>query len=133
MNIKDINFKRYKDKATALLQDKNKVQELLGQSADKLRTVVENNEKLRGLVEQINLMLRMVGAKFSGEYKDFPLKSSVMAVGALIYFITPLDFIPDFIVGLGLTDDAAIVYWVYQSIKEDIEKFRQWEISQQSA
>lgn len=132
MNISDINFKKYKEKATALLQDKKKVQELVKNSAEKIKTVIEKNENLKEFVDQVGLMIRMIKAQFSGEYKDFPWKSTVMVVGALLYFLTPLDLIPDFIPGLGLTDDAALVYWVYQNIKEDIEKFRQWEISRQS-
>lgn len=132
MNISDINFKRYKEKAAALLQDKKKVQELVKNSAEKIKTVIEKNENLKEFVDQVGLMIRMIKAQFSGEYKDFPWKSTVMVAGALLYFLTPLDLIPDFIPGLGLTDDAAVVYWVYQNIKEDIEKFRQWEISRQS-
>ncbi|MEQ9286817.1 MAG: YkvA family protein [Cyclobacteriaceae bacterium] len=132
MNISDINFKKYKEKATALLQDKKKVQELVKNSAEKIKTVIEKNENLKEFVDQVGLMIRMIKAQFSGEYKDFPWKSTVMVAGALLYFLTPLDLIPDFIPGLGLTDDAAVVYWVYQNIKEDIEKFRQWEISRQS-
>lgn len=132
MNISDINFKKYKEKATALLQDKKKVQELVKNSAEKIKTVIEKNENLKEFVDQVGLMIRMIKAQFSGEYKDFPWKSTVMVAGALLYFLTPLDLIPDFIPGLGLTDDAALVYWVYQNIKEDIEKFRQWEISRQS-
>ncbi|MFY0650513.1 MAG: DUF1232 domain-containing protein [Cyclobacteriaceae bacterium] len=132
MNINDFNFKKYKEKATALLQDKQKLQALIKNSAEKVNEVIESNEKLRDLVDQTKLMIRMVKAQFSGEYNEFPVKSIVMVVGALIYFITPLDFIPDFIPALGLTDDAALVYWVYKNIQEDIEKFRQWEISKQS-
>ena len=33
----------------------------------------------------------------------------------------------DFIPALGFTDDISIVYWVYTSIQEDIEKFEAWE------
>jgi uncharacterized membrane protein YkvA (DUF1232 family) len=55
-----------------------------------------------------------------------------MVVGALLYFITPLDVIPDLIPALGFTDDAALVLWVYKNIREDIEKFRQWEMAKKS-
>ena len=131
MNVKDINFGKYKRKAEALIGDRSKVQELLRKSASKIATVVENNDQLKGFVDHVKLMMRMIKAQISGEYKEFPTKSVVMVAGALIYFISPLDFIPDLIPALGLTDDAAIVFWVYKNIQEDIEKFRQWELSRQ--
>jgi len=38
-----------------------------------------------------------------------PLWAKGIAFGALAYFISPMDAIPDVLVGLGLTDDAAII------------------------
>lgn len=38
-----------------------------------------------------------------------PLWAKGIAFGALAYFISPLDTIPDALLGLGLTDDAAII------------------------
>ncbi|ASA20806.1 YkvA family protein [Paenibacillus donghaensis] len=38
-----------------------------------------------------------------------PLWAKGIAFGALAYFIAPVDAIPDVFVGLGLTDDAAII------------------------
>jgi uncharacterized membrane protein YkvA (DUF1232 family) len=29
--------------------------------------------------------------------------------GALVYFISPIDALPDFIIGLGFTDDAGVI------------------------
>ena len=133
MNIKDINFKKYTDKASALLSDNQKVQELLASVREKIQSVIESNDKLKEFVEQINVMIRMIKAQYTGQYKEFPWKSIVMITGALIYFITPLDFIPDFIPALGLTDDAAVVYWVYRNILDDVEKFREWEIAKGAA
>mgnify|MGYP006118895371 CR=1 FL=1 len=133
MTIDDNNFKKYKEKAADLLNDRTKLQTLINNSVEKVKSVIESNPKLQDFVDQISLMIRMVKAQYHGEYKDFPWKSTVMMAGALIYFITPFDFIPDIIPALGLTDDAAVVYWVYKNIEEDIEKFKQWEVSRQSA
>lgn len=38
-----------------------------------------------------------------------PLWAKGIAFGALAYFISPIDTIPDALIGLGLTDDAAII------------------------
>lgn len=38
-----------------------------------------------------------------------PLWAKGIAFGALAYFISPIDAIPDALIGLGYTDDAAII------------------------
>lgn len=127
MKVNISNFKKYKEKAASVLKDNKRVQVLLSSSKSKLQSIVDNNEKLKEFTEKVSLMIRLLKAQFLGDYQDFPWKSLVMIVGALIYFITPIDLIPDFIPALGLTDDATIVYWVYQSLQEEVDKFKQWE------
>jgi len=55
-----------------------------------------------------------------------PWKTLVAAVTALVYFISPLDFIPDFLAA-GFLDDALVVGWVLSSIKNDLDVFVFWE------
>ena len=121
------NFEKYKDKASKLLSDNERVNTLLSTTKGKLKSIVESNEKLKDFSDKVYTFFRMVKAQMTGEYREMPWKSLVMITGALIYFVTPLDLIPDFIPALGLTDDLAIVVWVYNSLKEDIEKFEVWE------
>lgn len=56
-------------------------------------------------------------------------------LGALGYFILPLDFIPDAILGLGFTDDLAALAWALFKIRKFItpeierkarERLREW-------
>ncbi|MDW3211504.1 MAG: YkvA family protein [Reichenbachiella sp.] len=121
------NFKKYQKKAEEVLKDNKRVQSLLGSTREKLTEVLENNDRLKEFSEKVYVMIRMVKAQLSGEYREFPWRTLAMIVGALIYFITPLDLIPDVIPILGLTDDISIVYWIYKSVQEDIEKFEEWE------
>ena len=38
-----------------------------------------------------------------------PSKVKAVLLAALAYFVTPIDLIPDFVAGLGFTDDAAVL------------------------
>ncbi|MBQ6078900.1 MAG: DUF1232 domain-containing protein [Muribaculaceae bacterium] len=64
-----------------------------------------------------------------------PTKLKIKVLGALGYFILPLDFIPDAILGLGFTDDLAALAWALFTIKKYItpeieskarERLRAW-------
>ena len=54
------------------------------------------------------------------------IKSSLLIVGALVYFISPIDMIPDFLIPLGFTDDIAVVAGVITKLGSDIKpKYKQ--------
>ena len=64
-----------------------------------------------------------------------PSSMKYKILGALGYFILPLDFIPDFVLGLGFTDDLAALAWALFKIKKYItpeierkarERLREW-------
>jgi len=50
-----------------------------------------------------------------------------MIIGSLIYFLMPLDLIPDFIPVTGFADDISIIFLVFNGINEDIEAFLDFE------
>ena len=64
-----------------------------------------------------------------------PRSLKLKVLGALGYFILPLDFIPDIILGLGFTDDLAALAWALFTMKKYItpeierkarERLREW-------
>jgi len=72
---------------------------------------------------------RLLRAYAQGEYREIPWKSLVLIVAAILYFINPIDVIPDLMPLVGLTDDFAVLFMVYKSIGADIDKFLEWEKS----
>ncbi len=46
-----------------------------------------------------------------------PLKVKGILLGALAYFIMPVDVIPDLLLGLGFTDDMAVLYTAISMIR----------------
>jgi uncharacterized membrane protein YkvA (DUF1232 family) len=48
-------------------------------------------------------------------------------VATILYFLLPTDVIPDWILGLGYIDDAALIGWTMNTVKSDIDGFREWE------
>lgn len=79
---------------------------------------------LRGIREDVKTLIDLVRAWARGEYRDVPLRSVVTIVAGVLYFVTPLDFIPDFIFGLGLLDDITVLTWVLSVVRDEIHRFR---------
>ena len=72
---------------------------------------------------------RLLQAYARGEYRDIPWKSLLLMAAAVIYFVSPIDVIPDIMPIVGLTDDIAVLVMVYKSISGDIDRFLDWEKS----
>ena len=82
---------------------------------------------LRRVWDDLITFLRMLRAWATGNYKLLPWKSLSLIIGAVIYFLSPIDAIPDFIPGIGFLDDAFIIGWVMRMIRRDVTAFREWE------
>lgn len=75
-------------------------------------------------IDDVKMLFKMIKANFAGEYK-LPYKSIAAIIGTLLYIFMPIDLIPDFIVALGLVDDAAILGVCLKAISSDINEFKE--------
>lgn len=78
--------------------------------------------------EQLSIVARLLRAYASGEYRQLPWKTLIRVIAVLIYFVSPIDILPDFLPIVGISDDIALMFWLFSGIGDDIEKFRQWEM-----
>jgi uncharacterized membrane protein YkvA (DUF1232 family) len=65
--------------------------------------------KLIKVVRRIPFSEDLAAAYFCAIDGETPLRVRATLLGALAYFIMPIDGIPDVIAGLGFTDDAAVL------------------------
>jgi len=77
--------------------------------------------------EDIKTLTRMLRAYVKEETFIMPKAVIVAAMAALAYFLNPIDAIPDFIIGAGFIDDAAVLTLLLTSFKQDITRFQEWE------
>ena len=80
---------------------------------DKLAGEGEVREKFwrtaKKAARQIPFMDEVVAAYYCAMDRDTPLRAKGILLAALGYFVLPVDFVPDFIFGLGFTDDLAVL------------------------
>ena len=56
----------------------------------------------------------------------------MLVIAAIIYFVSPIDLIPDMLPG-GFIDDAMVIGFIIAQIKSDLDNFLTWEIAQSNS
>jgi len=65
--------------------------------------------KMRKVVAHVPFAADALALWFCARDEETPLAAKGMMFAALAYFVMPFDAVPDFIAGLGYTDDAAVI------------------------
>ncbi len=73
---------------------------------------------------------RLLRAYVGGHYRDISRDSLLLIVATVVYFLSPIDAIMDFIPGVGYLDDAALLGWCLSAVSKDLARFRVWEAQQ---
>jgi uncharacterized membrane protein YkvA (DUF1232 family) len=78
------------------------------------------------LFQDLKLLIPLIKDYWKGTYRDISAKSIVIFVVALAYIISPIDLIPDYIIGLGQIDDAVILGLSLYFLEKDLRKYKEW-------
>jgi uncharacterized membrane protein YkvA (DUF1232 family) len=118
---------KYEIKAQEYLTDPDKTGSLLKKAFEK-----GNNRKeaLGEAWDKLRLFIDFVKAYSNGEYRQVSKGTILTVIGAIIYFVSPLDLVPDFIVGLGILDDAAVIGFALKKIASELNDYKRWRIDQ---
>jgi uncharacterized membrane protein YkvA (DUF1232 family) len=81
---------------------------------------------LARLLQDLKLLFPLIKDFLKGTYRDVSIKSIVIFVITLAYIISPIDLIPDYIIGLGQIDDAAILGFSLYFLEKDLLKYKRW-------
>ncbi len=59
----------------------------------------------------------------TGRYKHYKVWNLTIIVAAIIYLVSPIDAIPDFIVG-GFIDDMSVIAWAFSKVGKELKMYR---------
>ena len=110
-------------KAKKLLEDPDKVEVFLQKLEKKMKAIPFVGDTFA----LVPAMISLVRSYIRKEYTEIPLGSIVGIVSALIYILSPIDFIPDAIPGAGHLDDATVLLICLRAgAKDDIKDYEKW-------
>ena len=95
-----------------------------------LFAVARNGPRLGQLREDVKLLQSLCLAWWRGEYRAISPKALVTIVAGLLYFVSPIDAIPDWLLGVGFLDDIAVLGWVLKTVADELARFKAWRESQ---
>jgi uncharacterized membrane protein YkvA (DUF1232 family) len=76
--------------------------------------------KLRRVIARIPFAEDLVAAYYCAFDPDTPAYVRAVLFGALAYFVLPTDMVPDFLAGLGFTDDASVLAAAFAAVGRHI-------------
>lgn len=77
-------------------------------------------KKLKTQAARLPFAEQILAAYYCARDPETPVQSKAILFAALAYFVMPLDTIPDFIAGLGFTDDAAVLFLALNTLRKDL-------------
>lgn len=117
-------LKKYKKKAQKYLDDPQLTQSLIQKSQILYK---KNKSKIKDVKDDFQVLLRLLKAWAQKKYNNVRPSTIIWIVAGLLYFINPLDLIPDFILNFGFVDDVTMIGLVISALKKEIQDFKSWE------
>lgn len=127
-SMMDDALAKQKKKAERLLKNKERTQKVLSK-AKWLCDMLCNLPFIGKLFDGVTTLCELIMDYSQGFYNRIPLATVISLLAAIIYFVSPVDLLPDTLPFIGVLDDAAILYGVTMAAKNDIESYKSWKAS----
>lgn len=76
--------------------------------------------KLRANLHRIPFLEELLAAYYCATDPATPFRAKAILLGALAYFVLPIDAVPDWLAVIGFTDDAAVLVAAIQAVRMNL-------------
>ncbi|EAR08269.1 YkvA family protein [Reinekea blandensis] len=118
------HYEKAKQQAEDIIEDPDRVKKIAERAWEKAKDL---KGPLAEVWDQLKLMIQMIRAWVSGEYREVPTTSLIAIIAGLIYLLSPIDLIPDMIPVLGYLDDIFVLGVVFTQVAKDLRAFEAWQ------
>ena len=119
-------FDRFRHRGADLVRQPEVLLATVARALTKLVSAEGVGRAMSRVADDLRTMAELVRAWVRGEYRDVSTSSLALIAAGLLYFVVPTDLVPDFIVALGLLDDAAVIGYVVGAVRSELLAFRDW-------
>lgn len=118
-----LGYKRFESLAKKYVDNPKKTAKLINKTKKKAKN---NKGSLAKVWNNFQLLTELLKSWSTGEYRNISKKSIVFIIASILYFVSPIDIIPDFLFGIGIIDDAAVISFAIKQLSGEIEKYHLW-------
>ena len=93
---------------------------------DEIKKLFKRVKVLAKYCNDLCEIFELLRDRVAGDYRETPWTTIAALTGALIYVLSPIDMILDFIPGIGFLDDAVVIGLAIKLAQPDLEKYRAW-------
>lgn len=94
------------------------------EKADDIKRTFESKGPLGRFLRDVKLMIALLRDYRNGTYRQIPWYALSAIAAALLYVLSPLDFIPDVIPILGYTDDALMMSVCLLLVEQQLDEYQ---------
>lgn len=125
-------FSRFQKKGEKIAKDKNQLSDLIQKTEEKSKESMnaQATGPIKELLNNVKLLASLIKDYINGSYKTIAVGSIVVIAIALLYFISPIDLIPDVVPVVGSLDDIAVIGFAMTQIAADLAAYREWKEQQ---
>jgi uncharacterized membrane protein YkvA (DUF1232 family) len=76
--------------------------------------------KLARVLSRVPFAEDLLAAYYCALDRATPVKAKGILLGALAYFVLPIDLVPDVVLGLGFTDDLAVLLAAFNVVRTHV-------------
>lgn len=117
---------KYKREAKDLMGNQQKIKSLLNKA---IKKATHKKGHLGEAWDKLHLFIELVKDYSKGEYRNITTSTIITVIVAIIYFVSPFDLVPDFVIGLGIFDDAAVIGYTIKKISAELDDYTKWKQS----
>ncbi len=79
-----------------------------------------------GFRSKLRLLGMVLRDYANGTYRKVPWRAVAALAAAVVYVVSPVDLVPDFLFPVGLTDDVLAIALTWGLVKRELRKYCEW-------